>query len=46
MFKSEDNDKNNVVISYLQLIGIKLFIMFGDIKVKEDVRYIINCNIL
>lgn len=46
MFKSEDNDENNIVISNLQLIGIKLLIMFGDIKVKEDVRYIINCNIL
>lgn len=46
MFKSEDNDKNNVVTSHLQLIGIKSSIMSGDTKAKEDARYIINCNIL
>lgn len=45
MFKSEDNDKNNVT-SHLQLIGIKSSIMSGDTKAKEDARYIINCNIL
>lgn len=46
MFKSEDNDKNNVVTSHLQLIGIKSSIMSGDTKAKEDARYIINCKIL
>lgn len=48
MFKSEDNDKNNIVTSHLQLIGIKSSIMSGDTKAKEDARYmyIINCNIL
>lgn len=46
MFKSEDNDKNNIVTSHLQLIGIKSSIMPGDTKAKEDARYIINCNIL
>uniref|UniRef100_A0A8W8JSE2 Uncharacterized protein n=1 Tax=Magallana gigas TaxID=29159 RepID=A0A8W8JSE2_MAGGI len=39
MFKSEDNDKNNVVTSHLQLIGIKSSIMSGDTKAKEDARY-------
>lgn len=46
MFKSEDNDENNIVTSNLQLIGIKSSIMSGDTKAKEDARYIINCNIL
>lgn len=46
MFKSEDNDKNNIVTSHLQLIGIKSSVMSGDTKAKEDARYIINCNIL
>lgn len=46
MFKSEDDDKNNIVTSHLQLIGIKSSIMSGDTKAKEDARYIIKCNIL
>lgn len=46
MFKSKDNDENNIVTSNLQLIGIKSSIMSGDTKAKEDARYIINCNIL